>query len=307
MNKDLDEKGTLSNPLEQIALEEYAKSANAYNLYSQFRIPSLEILADYFKEFQTKVNELNKHFVLPVFEGASLLTETFDLMKRANEIRAEKYPAISSNLTEAASYSWFASVLMDFTSYEELSFVTDGVALDKRQEVIEAAYAEKYRELFTYLCNKVVSMFPSRSFALVPAAAAHERAEYALSVPVFFSQAEGILRDITSSELFSERKSPITKYAQQQRAQIPSDEHWLNLSDDAIWAQLSGDLPIGWGPKLRSDNAYVGLNRNTTLHGIDLEYATETNSLKAFSLLCHIAGIAEWLADEKPTELSIPE
>lgn len=287
------------SPEEKLAFDALEKSKKEYSIYSQFRIPALEALSDSIKDFQDKISKLSQQFVLPDLSGMSFLTETFDHMKRANEIRAEKYPAISSNLAEAASHSWFASVLMDFHSYEELSFVTDGVEADKRQEVIEAAYAEKYRELFPYLLNKVVSMFPARAFAIAPAGAAHERGEYALSVPVFFSQAEGILRDITFSELFSERISPISKYARQQRALIPTGEHWLNLSDDAIWAQLSGDLPIGWGQKLRIDNSYTGLNRNTTLHGIDINYASEINSLKAFSLLCHIAGIAEWQAEEE--------
>lgn len=304
MDKELGEKGLSGNPLEQNALEEQVKAIKEYSIFSQLPIPQLDKIFAPLKEVHDKISAISQSLVLPVlpvFKVPSILTETWEFMRQANEIRAEKYPAISSNLTEAASHSWFASVLMDFHSYEELAFITDGVPSGERQAVIESAYADKYRELFTYLSTKVTTMFPTRSFAITPACAAHERGEYALSVPVFFSQAEGILRDITSSELFSERKSPVTKFAQLQREQIPTDEHWINLSDDAIWAQLSGDLPIGWGPKLRADNDYVGLNRNTTLHGIDLDYASEINSLKAFSLLCHISGIAEWLTDEEST------
>lgn len=308
MDKELGEKGLIENPLEQNALEEQAKAVRQHSIYSQLTIPQLDKILAPLKEIHDKISSISKSLALPVFpvlpmlpafQVPSVLTETWELMRQANEIRAEKYPAISSNLTEAASHSWFASVLMDFHSYEELAFITDGVPSGERQTVIESAYADKYRELFAYLSTKVTSMFPTRSFAIIPACAAHERGEYALSVPVFFSQAEGILRDITSSELFSEKISPITKFAKLQREQIPTDEHWINMSDDAIWAQLSGNLPIGWGPKLRADNEYVGLNRNTTLHGIDLDYANEINSLKAFSLLCHISGIAEWLTDEE--------
>lgn len=280
---------------------QFQQSVSAMNI----KLPDLGLdkLTASVQQFQKSMDAMNLQALIPVFPNVSFLTDTFDLMKRSNDIRATKYPAMSANLKEAASLSWFASVLMDFRSYEDLAFVADGITDDvERQQIIEEAYAECYRELFPYLSSTILKKFPLRSFAISPAAAAHVRGEYALSVPVFLSQAEGILRDVTASELFSERQSPVTKFAQQQRALIPVDDHWLNLSDDAVWAQLSGDLPIGWGPGLRRKNGYSGINRNTTLHGIDLNYASETNSLKAFSLLCHVAGIAEWLIDEEHSE-----
>ncbi|WP_162874438.1 hypothetical protein [Pseudomonas viridiflava] len=263
---------------------------------SALQSPGILALQETISKFRSKMDFINSKINIPVFKNISLLTNTIELMRRANEVRSEKYPQMAENLREAASFSWFSSMLFDFRTWEELPFVADGIEdAAEREKLIESAYAEAYRDMMPYLVERIASMFPARSFAVLPAAAAHNRGEYALSVPVFLSQAEGVLRDFTSSELFSERKDPITKYAAQQRALIDTNGNWLNLSDDAAWAQLSGDLPIGWGPKLRSDNNYSGLNRNTTLHGIDLYYATERNSLKAFSLLCHVAGIFEWI------------
>jgi hypothetical protein len=52
----------------------------------------------------------------------------------------------------------------------------------------------------------------------------------------------------------------------------------------------------------RKEARYNGLNRNTVLHGIDVEYASELNSFKAFSLMCHAAGIGEVLKREAEEE-----
>ncbi|MDP9783459.1 hypothetical protein [Pseudomonas fluorescens] len=295
MDDELQKKGSGANKSEEIAREEHEKAKQNYDLYKKFSNPGLDKLTKSIMEIQKHFSLLDK-IALPVLKQASVITSTFELMARTNAVRAEKYPAMAENLTAAASYSWFTSLLIDFPTYERLAFITDDVDPAEREKVIEEAYAEAYRELYSYLSDKITSMFPLRSFALIPAFAAHLREEYALSVPVFFSQAEGILRDITSSELFSARTSPAKVFAEQQRAQISVDDHWVNFSDDAIWAQLSGDLPIGWGPGQRRANNYTGLNRNTTLHGIDMSYATEINSLKAFSLLCYTAGLTEWLS-----------
>ncbi|WP_431078088.1 hypothetical protein [Pseudomonas siliginis] len=272
--------------------------ADYFKLYSQLRIPAIEALSDSIKEFQFRVGEITKQFVIPEIKSISLLTSTLGMMAKANQIRDTKYPAMAENLKEAAEYCWFDSVLMDFRSREELAFIADGVDAENRQHVIETAYADEYRGSFSYLSETISSMFPHRAFALNPAYGAHLRGEYALSIPVLLAQAEGILREITSSELFSARPSPIKDFAKKQRDLVTLDNNWLRFSDDAIWAQLSGDLPIGWSQKLRDENGYTGFNRNTTLHGIDLHYATEINSLKAFSLLCHVAGIAEWLEED---------
>jgi len=56
---------------------------------------------------------------------------------------------------------------------------------------------------FDYLWGKAVEQFPNRGFAIEPAAIAHLCGDYALSIPVFLSQAEGMISDLTQAELFS--------------------------------------------------------------------------------------------------------
>jgi hypothetical protein len=53
-----------------------------------------------------------------------------------------------------------------------------------------------------------------------------------------------------------------------------------------------------WREARAADPHHGGLNRHGVLHGLDLEYATEANSLRAILLLQYVAGIGAWL--EKP-------
>ncbi|MFG0583989.1 hypothetical protein ACF8C1_12170 [Pseudomonas sp. zjy_9] len=219
------------------------------------------------------------------------LTETIVGLKEANEKRAEKYPQFSRNLEEIANQGWFLSLHMDFPSYEQLAFSLDYLPESEgRWEALDKAFSNHYSKSIDYYLDCITSRYPERGFAIRPAVAAHLRGEYALSVPVFFSQAEGVLRDETQRELFT-KKGHISNYAQDRRGDAPDGTEWFGYFDDAVWAPLCGDLPIAWGPGQREKVGYKGLNRNTTLHGIDLGYATEVNSLKAFSLLCYVAGL----------------
>lgn len=76
-------------------------------------------------------------------------------------------------------------------------------------------------------------------------------------------------------------------------------ENWFGYFDDATWSPLSAVRPIGWSPKERREAGYSGFNRHTTMHGMDLHYASEVNSYKAFSLLCYVASVKPESEDEK--------
>lgn len=262
-------------------------------------IPFLEKIGAFLTKVQVGMNAIDWDKINASFAGVSFLSDTLLNMQETNSIRSEKYPTLAKNLADAAACSWFLSLIVDFRSYERLGFCVDGISdPEQRRLLIEENFSNYYRENIEWLGRVIVESVPDRAFAISPALNAHLRGEYALSIPVFLSQAEGILRNMTSAELFTKSQN-VSGFAQAKRTAIKLDDTWFSFSDDSFWVQLSGDLPIGWGPKQRADNNYTGINRNTTLHGIDKDYATEINSLKTFSLLCHITGLLSALEDEQ--------
>jgi len=137
-----------------------------------------------------------------------------------------------------------------------------------------------------------------REFAIRPAVNAHKRGEYALSVPIFFAQAEGILSKKREKYLFfGDDSKRIYSLAKEK------------LGDDSLetagsfgglevlmarlkWTGLKEKPPISYSLSGRQFHGYFGLNRNMVLQGeVIQEYATEINSLKVFSLLGCISAI----------------
>ena len=59
----------------------------------------------------------------------------------------------------------------------------------------------------------------------------------------------------------------------------------------ALWMPMAEQLPVAYNKAKRDEHGYQGLSRAAVLHGESLNYATETNSLKAFSLLSYVASL----------------
>jgi len=238
----------------------------------------------------------NQRFIESLASGAQKFAELGIALRRAYEKRFEHYPRLAENLDNLANQGWFVSVDLPLSVYEELAFSLERLATDPdKAALVDALFVECFQPEIEELCKNLVEDNPHRAFAIQPAVAAHLRGEYALSVPVFFSQAEGIVRDRTERELFTRPKGKpwehVNDWAKKKRVSVLQTEDPFEHFEDALWSPLALDLPITWSPQKRREHEYTGLNRNTTLHGIDLGYASEVNSLKAFSLLCYVSSV----------------
>jgi hypothetical protein len=135
--------------------------------------------------------------------------------------------------------------------------------------------------------DKLNSRFPSRAKAISSAFDAHRRGEYYLSIPVFFSQTEGICKIIIGSRFFSVKKGkPITK-------------DWASRPElsDYITLLLKPLTEVGESRRSQDDGNPSGANRHDVLHGDSTEYGTKVNSYKALSLLIYV-GITVYELDE---------
>lgn len=237
--------------------------------------------------FNVLVNIINK-FMPAAFQA---LSETISSIREANEQRQLIYPKIVHNLDYLASHCWFLSMEIGLTDFEEQALSLESIPdYQNRDDLVNECFLAFYKKNLNYLSNSIITDYPERAFAITPAIEAHNRGDYALSIPVFFAQADGILLSITELELFS-AKGHISHLA---RKKISSDltfENWRSLIAASAWKPLSDKRPFGWSLTERNRNSYTGLNRNTILHGIDLNYATEINSYKAFSLLAYISSL----------------
>lgn len=129
----------------------------------------------------------------------------------------------------------------------------------------------------------LASMVQPRAAILESAFNAHKRKEYALSIPVFLIQADGICYDLINKQLYStkDKVSVLTGYAKT----ITADTF-----RSILLYPLTQPIPISASAKVRAED-FNDLNRHQVIHGEVTNYNTELNSLKTVSLLNYVSYV----------------
>ena len=210
------------------------------------------------------------------------------------KIRIQVYPHLINKLPEYAKQGWFVSSYFGFSELDDLALQAGQLSADQTDQFLAGMYRSSLRE---HAAN-IIRDNPKRAFVVEPAVAAHERGEYALSVLAFFAQADGVLSQQAGKELFQGNENErLSAFA---REQLNGESHWFQhpipemgtLMAELTWASHRERSPISYSKNAREDHNYSGLNRHTVLHGEALEeYATEINSLRAFSLLSSVSAL----------------
>jgi len=210
------------------------------------------------------------------------------------ETRMRVYPGLIDHLSEYAQQGWFISLYFGFSELDQLAQQCHGISIEQSEHLLLKMYSDS---IFEH-AGDIIRDNPDREFVIRPAIEAHKRKEYALSVPIFFAQAEGILSAKCGKYLFCGKKDEQVFSLANKKMGDTSKELVDPLGDlEALmarlrWMGLREKPPISYNQKEREKHNYFGLNRNMVLHGEVLEeYATEINSLKAFSLLSGISAL----------------
>lgn len=161
----------------------------------------------------------------------------------------------------------------------------------------------KIEEARTRMCNHFDSELQTlegqlsvkhsdRLRVLRPALEAHRVGQYALSIPVFLAQADGICAQSCGTELYARRNgSP--------KLAAALDLQGLTPFERSLFHPLLEPMPISASAKER-DLTTENLHRHAILHGEAFDYDTRVNSARALSLLLYVAWVFDILADERP-------
>jgi hypothetical protein len=213
---------------------------------------------------------------------------------RGFEARLKAYPNLSPRLEILAKRGWFISLFFGLSEFDQIAMAVG----DTDNKGLEAILCKTYSESIEEHVTSILREFPEREFVIKPALDAHLRGEFALSVPVFFSQADGIAYAAIGKHLFSktEGKDGIFRFASAEIEKLKdqSDDgsfDLIRIIHLALWHPLTDHQPIAYSSTKREAENYDGLNRHMVLHGESLDYATEENSLKAFSFLSYVASL----------------
>jgi len=247
-----------------------------------------------FGEFVQRIRSTVVSIVEIGVKAASFIGRTLLAFHEAYAARIEQYPQLLAMIPELAQRGWFISEGLSLSQIDELAMT----ASSSRIEDVENHLISAYDENMDSLGRLVIDLIPSIEFLIRPAIAAHQREEYAVSIPMFFIVTDGVCFKTINRHLFQSRSTDekLSVFAAN-KANSFSDEDEKNVIlgfydalSTAMWTALSEKLPLAYTEKERERFGYSGLNRHTIMHGIaGEEYATKINSLKAFSLLSHLA------------------
>jgi hypothetical protein len=203
---------------------------------------------------------------------------------------------LSESETQLLFEKVFRRVIGDDTQYAAEVFSKNGWFMDMefpgipapevamfyetgQKDRAEGIIADYYRQRIPSIKSELTSKYPLRSRILTKAFQMHQEEEYDVSVPLFLIHADGICREAFGRQFFSvDKKGMIARPIVERR-----NVDWIW---NAVVEPFRLRLPMAEG--CNDPNAW---NRHVILHGVNVDYGNEINSLKAISLLSFLCGL----------------
>ncbi|WP_131783791.1 hypothetical protein [Legionella gresilensis] len=158
---------------------------------------------------------------------------------------------------------------------------------DEQQEYkIEEALMEFVKHQLMKKESEIYTTWPHRAEILKTTISAHKESNYILCIPVLLAQSDGICHDMFGLHIFTQKRG---KSLSERIGEIKNSKINTSLMK-AFLELLSNPSSITANTKTReerqrADKLYGPINRHGILHGIDLNYNSEANSLRCISLL----------------------
>ncbi|MCP9292728.1 hypothetical protein [Gracilimonas sediminicola] len=159
-------------------------------------------------------------------------------------------------------------------------------------EVIEndvQQYIKDHLSVFKHQCQK---FYPERNKIISSAFEAHVEGKYELSIPVFLAQGDGIFEELIGTTFYSNDEKKLKKIKRNLLARLAENGHPTSttslsylllkqLEEESLLHENFSEIE----KRKNHDPNLNPLNRHTILHGRDVDYASEANSLRTIALI----------------------
>jgi len=199
-----------------------------------------------------------------------------------------------------AEKSWYISLDLPIDLPRKIA----DLIVEGKDDEIEKAMQNYARLRVARVKEKVIKLYPQRKRILEDAFLAHQKKLYSLSIPIFLIQAEGISKEILGVSLYAKKNNiPNTKNKLAEQINkmkvgsiIIKPESYTNVLFE--YFRFPTGININTKKqkniKKKKDNCSVEyLNRHSVLHGENLNYAIEANSLRAIFIFDFLICIQE--------------
>jgi hypothetical protein len=191
-------------------------------------------------------------------------------------------PKNKEALTVLAKNGWYLDVNLSLPTLYRLAAEFTSGDIDEANN----ALCEYFESRVDDIESSLISQLPERSRLFYSAFNAHRREEFALSIPVFLSQADGICQKLTGKQIYGRNGRGIPKIA----AKLLAAD--LSPFVVSMLTPIIEPFPIGASPEERAEMGYI-LNRHTVLHGESTDYDTRLNGCRAISFLVYVSWILQ--------------
>lgn len=194
-------------------------------------------------------------------------------------------------LVSIANYGWY----LDLQTDSNLSVRLANYIEDKELENVDNYLIEYYSSSFEIIITKLSANHPQRQKIFTEIKIAYENEYYNLAIPLILSQIDGVCYDYTKKLFFIKNKK------HEKNPYLPKVANELVvLNGEFFKAFLSpffNDAPLF----AREENLELfptAFNRHRVLHGLDTDFGTKINCLKALSLLSYCDDVLSRITNE---------
>lgn len=178
----------------------------------------------------------------------------------------------------------------------EIAVFGDLFAQGKVQDA-ETLLIKHFEQRAQAIMEKVIQSFPEREQAIRQAFYAHINGQYFLSVPVLLAQADGIFKSVWKKHGVYATRTEKGGATVAKTANYVMDQ----IAQDTVVSVFLSPLECVT-PLLEhfddSKTVFDQLNRHAVLHGIDYDYGSKVNSLKAISFIGYVVAILTYNEDQ---------
>lgn len=214
---------------------------------------------------------------------ASTLQPSFLILTEHLTVQFREISKIFKQLPDLIKATWSVAVARGWYPTPESSFTIDEETLAMPMD-LDDFMVNELKASWAALQLSLTEKYPHRKAVIECAVLQHESQCFIASIPLFLAQADGIVAEEIGAHFFTDKDTRKEKLLQ------------LESDSDAFSASLLSILGIETQfqagiSKSRARDKILAPNRNGILHGSrkHLDYGTELNSYKAFSLLCFVA------------------
>lgn len=250
--------------------------------------PHIPALSNAFQRFGNWLEDISKKHASLISQ--IVLTDWAEVGKRLEEMPQRSKKAMSIAFAQGWFFNWQGSLQTVLELIDSIEAAGDD------QNQIDTILKEHFIEHIDYYSEQLLEAYPERKAAIEAAVSAHKNLGdpgYFLSIPVFLAQVDGIFSEVCeiSMAMGKSQKKPEVKGLEFIKSKIGEDGEASDLLSPLFNLHESSLLKSERTRNSEFDRtgvAFNALNRHQVLHGEVSNYGTETNSLKAFSLLAFV-------------------